>query len=93
MQQVSDDSTEQSSLTQVIQELMSGETLLNLMLAVLGCVKFGRNLNDTDCMKVKTRIVKGGQRAGSQPQTSVEQTLSLQGPGPCSVQFENLQSQ
>lgn len=80
------------SLTQVIEKLMSGETLLNLMLTVLGRVKFGRNFDDTDCMKVKVRIMKGGQRAGSQPQTSVEQTLSLQGPGPCSVQSENLQT-
>lgn len=92
MQQISDDSTEQNFLTQVIEKLMSGETLLNLRLTVLGCVKFGRNLDDTDCMKVKVRIMKGGQKAGSQPQTSVEQTLSLQGPGSCSVQFENLQS-
>lgn len=93
MQQVSDESTDKSFLTQVIEKLMSGETLLNLMLTMLGRVEFGRNVDDSDCVKVKVRIMKGGQKAGSQPQTSVEQTLSLQGPGPCSVQFENLQSQ
>lgn len=63
------------------------------MLTVLGHVDFGRNLDDSDYMKAKVRITKGSQKAGSQPHTSVEQTVSLQGPGLCSVQFENLQSQ
>lgn len=93
MLQVSDDSSDQSFLTQVIEKLMSGETLLNLLLTVLGHVDFGRNLDDTDCMKAKVRIMKGGQKAGSHLQTSVEQTVSLHGPGLCSVQFDNLQSQ
>lgn len=60
---------DENFLTQVVEKLMSGQTLLNLMLrskeTVLQNVKFSRNLDDTDSVMVKVKIMKGGNKAKS----------------------------
>lgn len=60
---------DESFLTQVVEKLMSGQTLLNLMLRnkeiVLQDGKFGRSLDDTDSVMVKVKIIKGGNKAKS----------------------------
>lgn len=72
-----------------------GDTLLNLMLTskeMLVDVRFDGNLDDTDCVMVKVRIMKGGNKAKSGTTASDFRLWPLQGPGPCPVQFENLKS-
>lgn len=70
-----------------------GDTWLYLMLTskeiVLGDVKYDGNLDDAEWW-CKSEKEGTRQKAGSQPQASVGQTLTCSQAGPCPVQFENL---